>query len=134
MTEALPADRAKDESELMRLEDRRIASLISGDVPALDELFADDAISVHSDGVIRGKSELLNNLQIRARFLAIERKSTEIRFYGGTALMIGDVRMRTQARASEPVTRDYRVVQLWVRHDESWKQVSYQATDAVAPP
>ena len=125
--------RSDDQNELLRLEDRRIASLVERDFPALDDLFSEDAISIHSDGVVRGKSELLNNLQTRMRFLAIERKNTEIRFYGDTALMIGDVRMKVQGRTNEPVTCDYRVVQLWVRDRESWKQVSYQATAAGAP-
>jgi len=108
---------------------RRRAALIATDIEALDGLFADEMIHIHSTGREGGKAEYLEDLKTVFEFLEIERPHIKVRFYGDAALLTGPMLHRVRLRATgDVVVVEAFGAQIWSPTDGGWKQVFYQAT------
>jgi ketosteroid isomerase-like protein len=119
----------REAAELIReVERRREAALLSVDLDALDALFAEDLVHIHSTGLVHGKAELLEHIGRRRAFIAIERGPLDVRIEGNTAVMTGRQTSRMRSPSGSEVVMDGFVTQILRRSNEGWKLINFQLT------
>ncbi|MBT0958958.1 nuclear transport factor 2 family protein [Alphaproteobacteria bacterium KMM 3653] len=109
-------------AQLRAAERARCDVLMRSDVTALGRMLRADLAHVHLNGTVDGRSDYLAGLRDRFRFLSVRRGTLNIRAYGNTAVMIGELIQRTRNLATQS-EQDIRAVttQVWVRETEGWK-------------
>jgi ketosteroid isomerase-like protein len=108
----LDLQRAFDEAEL------------SADVARLEELLAEDFMSIGEQGFVLGKPEWIGR-HGEFRYLSIDTSEAGVRRYGDTAV----VRCVQRSRASwrgEPMALAVRLSQVWIRQPAGWRIVAIQ--------
>ena len=109
---ALFAPVAQADSELVlavkhRESDRQTA-MIRADVPALEDLFAEDCTYVHSNGLTQTRAGLIAMLTKREiRYLNFDIQEAEYREYGGTVVCTG-MQSISLTSSGKPVTSNSR--------------------------
>ena len=115
--------------EVMLYEEKRYQAMIARDFDALGRLLSDDLVYTHNNAVVDDKPALLKRLQDRvAVYLKIVRSDVKVRLYGDTAVVTGHADITTEK--SNPIVR---FVNVWVRTDDGWKNVMWQATPIPKP-
>lgn len=114
---------------ILDLERRRHEALVAVDLAALDAMFGDDLVHVHSTGLVHDKTELLRHIDQKRGFIAIERGPLTIRIEGTIAVMTGPMisRMRAPNGVDETVMRSF-VTQVLRHTDQGWRFISFQLT------
>lgn len=120
---------ADAKERILEAERRRQSALVAVDLAALNELFGEDLIHVHSTGLVHNKTELLRHIEQRRAFLAIELGPLQIRIEGNIAVMTGLItnRMRARDGAGEILMNGF-VTQILRRSPEGWKFINFQLT------
>lgn len=121
-------------AELIELERRRGAALVARDAAALDALFPDELVHIHSTGNVMNKPEIMNYVLKVLQFFDVQRSDVKVQLYGDVAVMTGRMATRMQ-RVDKPdvVSADSWVTQVWVRRAGTWVQTNFHATRAAAP-
>lgn len=120
---------ADDRKQILDAERRRQEALVAVDIEALDALFADDLVHVHSVGLVHDKKALLEHIARRRGFVAIERGTLQIRIEGDIAVMTGRMLSRMHAMHGEgEVLMDGFVTQVLRRCGNDWKFINFQLT------
>jgi ketosteroid isomerase-like protein len=111
------------------LEDRRRRALVAADLEGLDRLFSEDLIHIHSTGMAHTKTELLEHINQKRAFLAIDRGDLQIRIEGDAAVMTGTItnRMLTKDGTGEILLHGF-VTQVLRRSAEGWRFINFQLT------
>lgn len=130
---AILAATDRDELELKRLDSLWDDILMQQDVPAIKQLLSDDYISINPYGGINNKEEEIAAMT-RGDFLyeSIQTSEVNVRVYGNTGVVLGRLRMKGRFRG-EPVTGDYRYSDVYVKREQGWQVVAYQATPILPP-
>ncbi|MCX8499689.1 MAG: nuclear transport factor 2 family protein [Caulobacteraceae bacterium] len=124
----------QDEMEVRQLEARRQAALVALDMEALADMFAEDMIHVHTNGMVHDKAAILSHIRSRAQFVAVERRNLVVRVYGDTALLTGDlINSLRIADEEEPRIMKAFATQVMRRTDGVWRFVSFHACLGLAP-
>jgi len=85
------------ERRLFEADDERCRAMLAHDLDTLERVLADDVIYTHSSAVVEGKAQYLQALREgRSRYLAVQRKSAQVRMYGPVAIMHGHVIMQIE--------------------------------------
>ena len=114
---------------ILKAERLRQEALVALDLAALDKLFADDLIHIHSTGLTHGKADLLRHIERRRAFIAIERGPLDIRIEGNLALMTGGITNHMRAPDDEGEIVLEGVVTQVLRHaEDEWKFIHFQFT------
>ena len=123
------------ETELLALEQKRGEALVRRDAVALDALFTDDLVHIHSVGTVMNKSELMHYVMQVLQFLTVTRSELAVRQHGDVAVMTGRMKNSMQ-RADKPdvVWADAWVTQVWVRTPSGWRQSHFHACRVAEPP
>lgn len=116
-------------AELLAVEERRRAALLTVDLPALDDLFDATLVHTHAPGLTHDKAQLLEHVATRQAYLGIRRGPLTMRLIGDVAVVTG----RIDNRLSSPdgTERDVRgqAIQVLRRcEDGAWRYVSFQMT------
>jgi ketosteroid isomerase-like protein len=103
--------------------------LVAVDLTELDRLFSEDLVHVHSTGLVHSKPELLQHINQKRAFLAIERGPLYIRVEGDIAVMTGTMtnRMRARDGTGEFLLHGF-VTQVLRRSADGWRFISFQLT------
>lgn len=111
------------------LERRRQTALVNVDLKALDEMFSDDLVHIHSVGVVHSKSELLAHIEAKRGFAAIERGHLEIRVLSDDAVVMTGT-ITNHMRAPDGSSSEMRgmVTQIIRREPTGWKFMHFQLT------
>lgn len=122
-------DKNPDSQAIFDLEKRRQSALIAVDLDALDAMFADDLVHVHSTGLVHDKTALLRHIDRKRGFIGIERGPLAIRIEGSIAVMTGPMssRMRAADGTSETVMNSF-VTQVLRRTADGWRFISFHLT------
>lgn len=124
----------QDEMEVRQLEAWRQAALVALDMEALADMFAEDMIHVHTNGMVHDKAAILSHIRSRAQFVAVERRNLVVRVYGDTALLTGDlINSLRIAGEEEPRIMKAFATQVMRRTDGVWRFVSFHACLGLAP-
>lgn len=113
----------------MALEQRRQTALVAADIEALDEIFSDDLVHIHSVGLTHDKPALLAHIAAKKGFAAIERGSLKIRALGDDAAVMSGT-ICNHMRAPDGTASEMRgmVTQIVKRTPEGWKFMHFQLT------
>jgi ketosteroid isomerase-like protein len=113
------------EKEILDLERKRIAAMVSKDVAALDALLADDLSYTHSGGTTDTKSSFITLIKERGRYLGVDYSDTQVIPWGDNTVVVrGRAQIRLEGTPSYPVL----FLDVWALRNGSWKMVAWQAT------
>lgn len=119
---------------LIDLERQRGEALVKRDRAALEALFHDDLIHIHSTGNQMNKAQLLHYVMQVLQFLSVTRGELKVQLLGDAAVMTGSMRNSMQ-RIDKPdvVTADALVTQVWVKGTNGWQLSHFHACRAADP-
>ena len=123
-----PPGGPQDETQVRQLEARRQAALVALDMEALADMFAEDIVHVHTNGMVHDKAEILSHIRSRAQFVAVERHNLMVRTYGDTAVLTGDLinSLRVPGEKEPRIMKAF-ATQVVRRTDGVWRFVSFHA-------
>lgn len=115
------------EAAVRALEQARLEALERHDVDAVESLLAADLVHVHATGQVENKQDFIAHLRALPRRTA--RRSLDIRIFGETAVLTGEV-VNTLVRPgrTEPESISMYVTQVAHKRGDDWLFVSFQAT------
>ncbi len=122
------------EAEIRQLDAGRIEALLKNDLKALEQLFADDLVYVHSAGKIDGKKPYLASLAAgNLTYLSITYDPAPLVRVAGrdTAVVAGRATIEFKTKAGQLNKRVLTTTTVYARAAGGWKVVSYQATPVV---
>lgn len=125
-----PADREKITAEVLRADEQRIAALLANDVKALDRLYADELVYIHSAGKIDGKKAYLASLAAgNLTYVSLRYDPAPRVTVAGpdTAIVTGKTFIEAKNKAG-PMKRVLTTVTVYVRRGATWQAISYQGT------
>lgn len=106
----------------------RYRAMIKLDTAALDRIFSDDLIYMHSTGAIDTKASLVGALLERKfAFKSAETAETTVRIYGDTAVFNGRVRLVVEVAGTDHHAFSG-FTTVWVRRESVWTLVHWQST------
>jgi ketosteroid isomerase-like protein len=95
----------------------------------MDQLLADDYISITSNGTLQSKAQTLGDLKAGTlRFSSIDFSDRKVRFYGQTALVTSRAEVNGNSGEGD-LSGSYRFTRVYVRDPKGgWKIVSFEAS------
>ncbi|RKP53538.1 nuclear transport factor 2 family protein [Pararobbsia silviterrae] len=118
----------RETEAILAVERRRQHALIAVDLGALDALFAEDLVHVHSTGRVHDKTALLRHIERKRGFIAIERGALTIRIEGAFAVMTGPMRSLMREADGSTAWMPSFVTQVLRRDAHGWRFISFQLT------
>ncbi len=114
--------------EIIELENRRAEAMIKQDVPALDDILADDLSYTHTSARVETKAEFIAALSSgRTKYQAIERDDVKVRQYGDTAVVTGHANMHVN-RNGRDSRFEIRFLNVYAKRQDVWRMVAWQST------
>lgn len=115
--------------EVLAAEYARLRAIDEQDFEALDRLIAEDLSYVHSDtGEYQDKAAIIERLHNSPR--SYKRRDLRVRLYGEIAVMTGEIDITIDAIAG--VSDEQHIysfaTQVWIRRDDRWQMIVFQAT------
>lgn len=111
--------------------DEFASAVIKKDKAALGKMLADDLVYSHSNGLNETKAQAIAAFEA-AKYEKFDYKPQNIRIYGNTAVVKGDIDILNTASAPTPTQLN--VLQIWVKKGSQWQMVARQATRRTPPP
>ena len=120
------------QTEILALEQRRIAAMVAQDMATLDALLAGDLSYSHSNGTTDTKAsfmELVRNPGDHGRYLGVDYHTSEAVALGDAVIVRGVAQITLEGTGGKP-NRSYPVLFLdvWERRGGTWQLVAWQAT------
>ena len=114
-------------AEIDRLEEERWAALVMPDTAKLAELFDDEMVYTHSNGMPDSKATYVANIGAGTyRYSRIDREDVRIRLFGATAVVTGRARIVSALEAGEfKVVARFSAV--WAHNGGRWRFVCWHA-------
>ena len=126
MRTANPPD---DANTLVDLEQQRCTAMMNGDIDRLRELLHRDLTHVHAKGQVDGFDSYFSTGGFNVHYQRVERSELAVRVMGNSALMTGrQLLVGVRKNGTGTVTIDSRVMQVWVKEGERWRQLAFQTT------
>jgi len=96
------ADEAADKAQLIELEKRSAASIVSGDFQALGSIFAEEWKVVGPDGQVLSRQQVFEQLKSTdLKFTSYEVSDLDVHIFGDTAIVIGHGNPHGEARGEK---------------------------------
>lgn len=116
---------------IIDLENARCRALVDGDIGALEELVDDQLVHIHATGQVDDKSAYLRLVETAIRFLRVERQQDfHVQVHSDIAVATGRLVQSIEFRATaERREMDVITTQVWLRRGNTWRQISFQATN-----
>lgn len=128
---AASADRRGIEAEISRLDSRRIEALVNADMQALDEIFSDELVYVHSGGKIDSKRPYLALLSSGSLDYVSQHYEPAPRVVVAgpdTAFVTGRVTIELKSKTGQITKRALTTTTVYARSVAGWKAIFYQST------
>lgn len=108
------------------------AALVKADMPALDKIYAEEAITVDPEGVVTGKAEFLKMVRT-GEYKASDTSTSEVQvqLFGKTAVATS-VWKGTETLNGKTTTGIYRYTDTWLKRSGRWQIVASHGT-AIKP-
>jgi len=115
-----------DEQQILALHEAGDRALMSADLAALAQIFADDYVQYNEAGKAFTKQDVLNNFQTGAiRYPSIVSTGRKIRVFGDTAVVHGSESDEVEANGKRSAVR-YVYLDVLRKCDGKWKLVASQ--------
>jgi ketosteroid isomerase-like protein len=131
---ASAADARAIETEIRQLDAGRVEALLKNDLKALEQLFAEDMVYVHSAGKIDTKKPYLASLAAgNLTYISIRYDPAPGVLVAGreTAVVTGRATIEFKTKAGQLNKRVLTTTTVYARGAAGWKVMSYQATPVV---
>jgi ketosteroid isomerase-like protein len=114
--------------EALRAEDARYAAQTTGDYAAMDRLFGDDLVYIHSSAAVDGKASYIESMTSGAvKYRSMKRSDTRVRTYGCLAVITGDADFDVTVKGQD-LSVQLRFHSVWAKRAAGVQFVSWQAT------
>ena len=136
-TTAPAADAAAIETEIKKLANDGVASILKGDTAAVEKLWNDNYVFIAQDGTVTTKAQRIDAMksgQSKLESLTYDEMSVRSNPEGTGAILIGRATVKG-TNMGKPVDGQMRFTQVWAKTKDGWRQVSGQVTaiSAAAP-
>lgn len=123
------AERHESRQEILQLERQWTDALVQHNVPAMDNLLADDYIGITPNGTLESKEQTLEGMKTGAiHLVSIEASDRKVRFYGKTAVVTSKADVAGNLEGGK-ANGNYRYTRVYVRDAKGgWKIVSFEAS------
>jgi ketosteroid isomerase-like protein len=120
---------SKSEQEVRQAIEKYRAALLRHDIPALEQIWADDYFFVNASGEMLSKAQRLSNLKSRATtFESInEEEELKVRIHQNTAVATSRVTIKGQY-SGQRTGGQYRSIHVWVKGSTGWQLIANQLT------
>ena len=125
------ADRKKIEQEALRVDDMRVNALLKGDLQALEKIYSDDLVYVHSAGRVDSKRQYLASLAAgNLTYVSLRYDPAPRVTVAGpdTAIVSGKANIEAKNKAGQVTKRILTTITVYVRAGSTWQAISYQGT------
>jgi uncharacterized protein DUF4440 len=114
--------------EALKAEDARFAAQMAGDVAAMQKLFGDDLVYIHSSALVDTKASFIESIRSgNVKYHGMKRSDAKVRTYGCIAIITASANFEVTARGQELSLRLlYHAV--WAKRAAGAQFVSWQAT------
>ena len=120
-------------SAVLAAERRWTEALVKADVDALDRLYADDLVYVHSGGNVETKAQFLDRMRKGGlKYQKVELVDPRVRVFGAAAVVNGafDVSVLVDG---QPMNHRVIYTHVYAERNGEWRLVAHQTTRAPAP-
>ena len=108
--------------EILQLEKSRTDAILAKDTAALEKLFDDDLVYIHSSGRLDTKTSYIDNMKTgKSDYQAFTYSNVKVRRYGDCAIVSGDVIIQASNRL------DLRFTNVWSKAGGTWKNVHWSS-------
>lgn len=115
--------------EIEAREAQRCDAMLRGDFAALREILHPELTHVHAKGQVDNYDSYFATGGTHVRYEQVERSDLKVQLLGDTAVMTGRQNLvAVRKDGSGTVRIDSRVLQVWTRHEQQWKQLAFQTT------
>lgn len=116
-------------NSILELESARCRALVDKDLGALSDLVDDSLIHIHATGKVDSKQEYLQLVESALNFLTVSRDDLRVRVHGEVAVLTGRLTQHIEfCNTGERLKMAVFATQIWLRRDDTWRQISFQAT------
>ncbi len=114
--------------EALKAEDARLAAQMSGDVAAMQKLFGDDLVYIHSSTLVDTKASFIESIRSgNVKYRSMKRSDVKVRTYGCIAIVTGNANFEVTARRQE-LSLHLLYHAVWAKRAAGVQFVSWQAT------
>jgi len=118
--------------EALKAEDARYSAQISLDFAAMERLFGDDLVYIHSGGVVDDKSSFIEAQRSKAVvYRHMKRSDVKVRVYGPVAIITGKAQFEVSVKG-EDRSANLMFHSIWVKRGSTVQFVSWHAAAAPA--
>ena len=121
------------EDEVLKAEDSRYAAQAADDFDAMQRLFADELVYVHSTGVVDDKGSYIERQRAGLHYRAMRRSNVKVRIYGCLAIITGNGSFDVTQKGQDS-TVSLLFHSIWAKRGSSLQFVSWESTSAPAKP
>ena len=119
--------------EAQAAEDARYQAQTSNDFAAMERLFGNDLVYIHSSSVVDNKATYIDSMRSgTVRYRIMRRSGVKVRTYGCVAILTGDANFDVTVKGKD-LSVELRFHTVWVKRGTELQFVSWQAT-RVTPP
>lgn len=116
------------DDEVLRAEDARFKAQIDNDFAAMERLYGDDLVYIHSSTVVDTKASFIESMRSGAvKYRKMSRGEVTVRTYGCIGIVSGRATFEVTARGQELVL-DLLFHAVWAKRAQGVQFVSWQAT------
>ena len=120
------------EAEALQAEEARYAAQLGNDFAAMERLFGDDLVYVHSSTTLDTKASFIDSMRSGAvKYRKMTRGEVKVRTYGAIAILTGTGTFEVTARGQE-LNLNLLFTAVWVKRAGRPQFVSWQATRKTA--
>lgn len=124
----LTAAHAETAEQAKALDRKWAEATTHADVAALNQILSDDLTYTHSSGETQSKAEFIASVRSKElQYHSIEFESSNVRFYGNTALISSHLRVQVTAAGHDQSVHAC-FLHVWVKKNGRWQMVAHQAT------
>jgi len=115
------------EKEILGLEDKRFATMIAGDLGALERMVHEELLYTHSSGITDTKASWLDSMRSgKVRYKSASCSERKVRVVNEVALVNGKAHIEAEI-GGEPRTLKLLFLNAWARTPQGWKFVAWQS-------
>lgn len=109
--------------EILKMEKARTDAILAADGPAMQKLFDDELVYIHSSGRLDTRTSYIDNLVTgKSAYKAFAFSNVKVRVYGDCAIVSGDAIVdATKSRL------DLRFTNVWSKSSGIWRNVHWHS-------
>jgi hypothetical protein len=116
------------EAEALQAEQARYTAQLGNDFKAMERLFGDDLVYIHSSTTVDTKASFIESMRSGAvKYRNMTRGEVKVRVYGSVAIITGNGTFEVTARGQD-MRLDLLFHAVWAKRAEGVQFVSWQAT------